>query len=391
MASRLASKTIKIALLAAVAGFFGVVVFCSYRPLRSPLAPLEGVSVAPAAPTWDWSSLRSGATAKSLGNWFDARVGLRSFWVRLDNQINYSLFGEITKRTAGTQLINGPGDWFYEKQYIDYSITPGTWSDQEALKVITRLRRVQDKLARRGIPLLLVIGPSKVETYPEHVPAKVFAGRSPTQVTTNFEHSRQFLRQADVNFVDGPALFTRWKQEGVGDLFARSGTHWSYHSALRIWEEIRTQLNPQLRHPIPDFIVPPAAPAPPASNDRDLLNLANLLISRPYEHDLPKPTPVAQHTVPTEDLPRLLWVHDSFGWPLIELIYQANAAQPTESLYYFNSCLRIPGATPTTTDPKQIEWTSFLAPYDAVVLVWTEIAFDFDSCGFIEALDNGLD
>ena len=391
MSSRPGPQTLKIALIAAVAGFVGFVSLDSFLPIPAVLPQLKGAVTPPPAPVWSWSTLRSGGLAGSIGTWFEANVGLRSFWVRLDNQINYSLFGELTKRGDGSRLINGPHDWFFEAQYLDYAITRGAMSEQDQRKMITRLRRVQDKLAKRGIPLLLVIAPSKVEVYPEHIPAKLFAGRSPEQTKTNYENARELLRESGINLVDGPALYRRWKQEGARDLFARSGTHWSYQSAIRVWDEIRGQLNPRMRRQIPDFQIPETARARPTGNDRDLLDLANLLIPQPYEHDLPKPAPLAQHDVTVEKLPRLLWVHDSFGWVLIELLYQANAAQPSESLYYFATCMRIPGGTPTATDLKKINWPDYLKSYDAVVLVWTEIAYEFDSCGFIEALDNALD
>ena len=264
MTFRLAHRTLKIAVIAATMAFIGFVSLDSFLPLPPLFPQLKGAVEPPPAPKWDWASLRSGATTGAIATWFEARVGLRSFWVRLDNQINYSLFGEITKRGEGSRLINGAGDWIYEAQYLDYAITPGTMAEQEQRNRITRLRRVQDKLARRGIPLLLVIAPSKVEIYPEHIPAKLFKGRSPALTTTNFENAQQLLREAGINFINGPELYRRWKREGAADLFARSGTHWSYHSATRIWEEIRAVLNPRMRHPIPEIKIPPTAPASPS-------------------------------------------------------------------------------------------------------------------------------
>ena len=124
--------------------------------------------------------------------------------------------------------------------------------------------------------------------------------------------------------------------------------------------------------------------------DADLINLLNLLFDFPFNHNQPFPVLAPQKDVPPDQLPRILWVHDSFGWPLIELLYNANAAQPAESLYYFENLYRIPGGTRTATDIHQLDWEAFLQTHDAVVMVWTEIAFESLGWGFFETVDEHL-
>ena len=99
---------------------------------------------------------------------------------------------------------------------------------------------------------------------------------------------------------------------------------------------------------------------------------------------------VAQTAVPETDLPRILWVHDSFGWALIDLLYPARAARPSESLYYFKTAFAIPGVIPIDRDLGALNWEDYLGGCDAVVIVWTEIAFDFKGWGFFDALDRAL-
>ncbi len=385
------NRRLKIALLAAVAIFWGAVVVDTFLSLPNILPKLKGATTPPPAPEWSLAALRSGKTMQAVAAWFDAHIGLRSFWVRLDNQIDYAVFGQLVKRGDGTRLIHSPGGWFFEKQYLDFAISKSLVAEDEYRRRIERMRRVEEKLARRGIPLLYVVAPSKVEVYPEHVPAELFRKGRPEQTTTGYEVASPLLRNSGLSYIDGPARYSRWKQEGVPDLFARSGTHWSYQSALRVWEEIRASLNPRLKHPIPAFAELPSRPGRPRGNDRDLLDLANLLWARPYEHMLPKPVLRAQQEVPESQLPRILWVHDSFGWVLIEQLYDAKAGRPSDSLYYFATQMKIPGGVATDTKIAEIDWPTFLRDYDAVVLVWTEIAFEFDGCGFYEALDKALD
>jgi hypothetical protein len=385
------SRRLKIALLVTVAVFWALVVADTFLPLPRVLSHLKGSTTPPPPPEWSPTALRSGATVRALTAWVDANIGLRSFWVRLDNQIDYSLFRQTAQRGDGTRLVLGAGDWLYERQYVEYATNKSILSPEECARRTERMRRVEAKLARRGIPLLYVIAPSKASVYPEHIPAEFFREKKPEQIVTSWELGRNYLPNSGVSYIDGPALYAGWKKEGVPNLFARSGTHWSYVSALRIWDEIRASLNPRLTHPIPPLQFAPLQSRRPQNNDRDLLDLANLLVSWPYEHPLPKPTMIPQKGIKTADLPRILWVHDSFGWVLIEELYESNSARPSNSLYYFATEMKIPGGVATDRKIAEIDWPTYLRDYDAIVLVWTEIAYEFDSCGFFEAIDKALD
>jgi len=381
----------KIALLTTVAVFWALVVADTFLPLPRFLSSLKGATTPPPPPEWNLTALRSGATVRALTSWVDAHIGLRSFWIRLDNQIDYSFFHQTPQRGDGTRLVLGSGNWLYERQYVEYATNKSILSPEECARRTERMRRVEAKLARRGIPLLYVIAPSKASVYPEHIPAEFYREKKPDQIVTSWELGRNYLPDSGVSYIDGPALYAKWKKDGVPDLFARSGTHWSYVSALKIWDEIRASLNPRLARPIPPLKTAPLITGHPEGNDRDLLDLANLLVSRPYEHDLPKPRMILQKDVPADQLPRILWIHDSFGWVLIEELYESNSARPSNSLYYFATEMKIPGGVATDRKIKDIDWPTYLRDYDAIVLVWTEIAFEFDSCGFFEALDKALD
>jgi hypothetical protein len=374
-------------------GFAGLLWFVglqTFFPFITLGDPLRGVTKEPAAPTWGCLALRSGATFRAIDDWFSSHVGLRNFWVRLDNQITYSLFGETERRSEGTHVVAGPGDWLFEHHYITHAVHPGGPTEAELRQSMVRLRRVQDKLAAHGLPLLLLVAPSKVETYPEHVPAAYWGGRDPARVTTTFERGRPLLAAYGINFYDGPARFREWKQTLPDNLFTRSGTHWSYYSAYHVLNELRDRLNPVMRHPLPEFRLKALHNRKPLGADEDLLALINLLVDTPHRHPTPSPDLAAQTAVPVEKLPRILWVHDSFGWPLIELLYAANAARPSESLYYFQNAYAIPGGVKTDRDLAKINWETYLRDYDAVVLVWTEIAFDSMGWGFLEAVDQHL-
>ena len=371
-------------------GFLWLVGLDTFLPVLPGGRNLRGAITPPPRLTWDWAALRSGETFRAIDTWFNANVGLRNWWVRLDNQISYSLFGETQKRPEGTHVVAGRDDWLFEHHYITYAVKPGTMPEADMRTALARIRRVQDKLAARGLPFLLVVAPSKVETYPDKVPDVYWGGRDPAQVLTNFERARPLFAEYGINFYDGPARFQEWQQTMPDNLFTRSGTHWSYYAVQHVLRDLRDRLNPVMRHPLPEFRLQALRSRPPLGTDEDLLALMNLLIDTPYRHPSPYPEFVEQQSVPPEKLPRILWIHDSFGWALIDLLYPANAARPSESLYYFQNAYAIPGVVKIKRDLAKTDWETYLRDYDAVVMVWTEIAFEFMGWGFFEALDEHL-
>lgn len=396
------SRRAQLAIIVAFAAFLAVGALGLVVRVPDLLPSLGGVEAPPPPVNWSFEKFRLGplepqSPQHTLEAHANARFGWRNFLVRLDHQVSWSLFLEthplpvVNGQKVGTRVIYGHHEWLFEEHYIQHAVTPAAPADEELRGKVARIKRVQDKLARRGIPFLLVVAPSKAEVYPEKVPLHIWNGRDPANVTTKFERARPFFNEAAVHWIDGPALYSRWKSAGKRNLFARSGTHWSYISAVDVLAEIRAQLNPAMRRPMPALPVVGEDLLAPQMNDRDILDLANLLVSAPYEHSVPFPRIEVQHETAPDQLPRILWVHDSFGWPLIELVYRGKVAAPSESYYYFETPKHIPGGANLAQTAASTNWPEYLAQKDAVIVVWTEIATDFWGWGFFEALDQALD
>jgi hypothetical protein len=383
-------RAAKITLVCLFMGVLFVVGLQVVRPIFPVGSKLKGMADEPPAPVWSLDTIRSGEAFRAASAWYDGHAGLRNFWVRLDNEVTYVLFTEATEHKVGTNLVVGEHDWLFERHYVKHAITPFKPDDARVRESIRHMRSVQDKLAKRGIPFLLLIAPSKVEVYPEHVPAAQLGGRDLAQVTTEYEHYKAELVAAGINLYDGPQVFLNWKKAGQRNLFARGGTHWSYASALQVLEDVRTRLNPTMRRPMPPLILEKKVTELAQLSDTDLFSLLNLLGDFPFNHPQPMPVLAPQKEVPVEQLPRIVWVHDSFGWPLIELVYNANVAQPTESFYYFETMFKVPGGVRLDTSISQLDWESYLKNKDAVVMVWTEIAFTYLGWDFFETLDAHL-
>jgi hypothetical protein len=132
-------------------------------------------------------------------------------------------------------------------------------------------------------------------------------------------------------------------------------------------------------------------PNRPQGNDRDLLDLANLLVSWPYEHPLPKPRMIPQKEIKTADSPTHPLGPRQLRWVLIEELYESNSRTSLQLALLLRNRDEDPRRGRHRRKTKEIDWPTYLRDYDAIVLVWTEIAYEFDSCVSFEAIDKALD
>src|SRR3990172_236261 len=117
------------------------------------------------------TDLFKGKFQNSVEQWLKQNIGFRGFFVKFDNQINYSLFDEFS-RNHPRKIILGKNKYLYEESYIDsYNrispMPPGELEDKTA-----SLKKLQDQLLKRNVRLLLMITPSKATVYPEYIPER---------------------------------------------------------------------------------------------------------------------------------------------------------------------------------------------------------------------------
>lgn len=352
--------------------------------------PLSGATPQPPAPVWSWRAVAEGEVFRRIDACYNSQAGLRPLLVRLDNQLTYSVFSEAAARTSGDSLVVGPGGWLYQRHYLRHAVTPSPIDPAKGRAAVARIRAVQDRLARRGLAFQLLVAPSKAEVYPAHASPAEFGGRDPARVVTAYELYRPELLAAGVNLLDAAGDFRAWAAAGAPDLFPRSGIHWGYEPALRVLEDLRTRLNRTLRRPLPPVELETTRVGPAFGPDRDLVNLLNLVWNDRYAPITRFPVPRRQTAVPETQLPRLLWVGDSFACGLLELLEKGGLLRTTDFLFYFQGFERWPPRSWPGGDVGKIEWETYLRGFDAVIFVMTERAFDDLGWGFFEAVEAKL-
>ena len=103
-----------------------VILFCLFLALPlvqmatgwPPDYPLAGVETATTRPAVGTRAWWNGTMQTEFDAWLGQRVGLRGLFVRTANQLNYTLFRALPKR-SGTQVLLGRDGMLFEKVYVD--------------------------------------------------------------------------------------------------------------------------------------------------------------------------------------------------------------------------------------------------------------------------------
>ena len=208
------------------------------------------------------------------------------------------------------------------------------FSEQDLDGWVRRLRERRDFLAARGTHYLFVICPNKETIYPERTP-RTWRPLGPTRLE---QLALRLERESDVPFLDlRPALRAEKSGDAPPDwVYTHSGTHWNGRGAYAAYRAIVERL--QRDSPGLECIPRESCRAVAARDSSESL------ASQLYVGDL-----VPQHRYglePTErryetllgsrrghgaklitrkdvDAPRLLWLHDSFGPYLDELLCES--------------------------------------------------------------------
>lgn len=223
-----------------VAVFFALIGF----PLLQMAVPLVRISPVEEnrlpAPLPDFAEIvlhGDGRLATPINRWFDDRIGFRALFIRLYNQLDYSLF-----RHSARLYIGRDGTLFL-RDFVDAKIAheragaPWQQAIQEQFLALAR------HLERRGIRLVIVSNPAKASVLTDRLPPDAPRLPSPSQ----FDTLRRFLsgHPAWIH-VDGQSVMG---QCGDYPLFYRTDIHLTMPAGYCIAQEIVSRIAVAEGHP----------------------------------------------------------------------------------------------------------------------------------------------
>ena len=388
---------------------FAAVALCALSATFLHIPPdrrLAGTEAGVRAPRLTPRTWLDGSFAAGVEPWLARHFGFRGYAIRVANQINYSFFGSLPKN-KGTGIDVGRDHWLFEHEYVRFHVGRYRMKQRHADRFARQAAKLRGLLAKRGIPLVVLVSPAKPEIYPEYLPDGVWPDAKTLASVTAREQMSSALRKAGVPVVDAHDLLLQMKDEpGAPLLFPAFGTHWNLYAAQRTLQEVWGAA----RKDAPSLPPFPSATgfemAPPSPTDRDLEGLLNLLW---YHRADDVPRPVFGDEAPSGDraaMPGVLLVGDSFCFQLMELLHRSRCAGFGRLLFYFRARYEYPYAAMAdagedafdraedfrkgSLDYGGLDWDGLLDGVGLVVIEFNEIYARRCAWGFLDFALRGL-
>ncbi|MEO1272549.1 MAG: hypothetical protein AAFX99_31010, partial [Myxococcota bacterium] len=360
--------------------------FIQYQTELLPDLPLNGAEQPPKTPSLTVNTWLDGSFANAVEPYLGAHIGFRGVFIRVANQVGYSVFGSLIGY-QGPSVVLGKEGWLYEKHYVETYTQRGAHTDEAGRQaLVAELVAFQQELQRHGIAFALVISPSKAEIVPQYLPDHLQARRAANPQPTTYELIVPELQRAGVRTIDGHALFVELRDKEPY-LFPPGGTHWTYYGSLlfclHLFEELSSVMPGRIALPEPQGVVWRKA----MGTDGDLEQFINMFWFPSMDARLPYLRLKARPR-PAEQRLSILMLGDSFAFTMVDMIGLMRVARDLDLLYYFRRHVHYPtpvldsgGLLPHRSlsvpmDRSRVDWDRLLFHKDLVLLEINEVAID---------------
>jgi alginate O-acetyltransferase complex protein AlgJ len=296
-----------------------------------PVSALRGVQKPVCFPKVNLYSIRHGEFQVMAEKWFARNFGLRELWIRLHNQILYTL---LRTTPIESTVDVGKNGQLYEKNYMEHYLGIKNPHIENLPEHMSGLKRLQQMLRDRGISLIVCISPSKAAFVPEDIPG--FYDSDKRTVSIGYRFMVRLLNENGIPWIDGPGLLRLHRNDSGAPIFPRCSSHWNsvgaFYSADRFVAVAESLAGHPMVHPLLESV---AIDHNPSSNDRELANLMNLFLT-------PADFPVAhvkfgsKGTSEGGNRPRLVVEGGSFNWIWLDALFCGRCLESADFFYYYS-------------------------------------------------------
>lgn len=335
--------------------------------------PLEGDITIASKPEFNKENYWDLKYQEDYNKYLNDNFGFRSWYVRLINQLRFSLFNS-TK--APGVVVGKEGELFIES-YIDDYIGRNYVGGSRIAQTVSKIKTLQDSLHARDIDLVVVFAPGKASYYPEKIPDRYIKRKKDS---TNYLAYADLFKKQNVNFIDFNKWFADNKPKFKHKVYPKYGTHWNHYgmsvaldSLIRYIEKKRNIDLPGFDYSVVNYNTALKG------NDYDIGVLMNLL--SPLEKD-PNPYPVYKFkNFKGQTKPDVLVVGDSYWWCQVGDDLPIHFFREDEYWFYNKDKLI---HNEKRGPVKDLNLSASLAQRNVIVLMATEATFYMFPYGFVD-------
>ena len=349
------------------------------RPFRE---RLDGYFDKVSRPHFSGGQYLSGTFQAEFEKWLNSSIRPREHYIRLYNQIQYSLF-RLSKDIVGKHdNILGLGYIAAEcgtDKNCDFSIPE---NHEKLADYVRRLASVQQKLSSAGKHFLFFITPSKATQFYDDIPLKYRIQRR-ADYRPPYHYLKELLEASGVRYLDSRDFVST---DGAPDFYA-TGIHWARPIEQRMSRAIVETMAEMSGRDLPRIDLGELRSSPaPYWRDADLFNLANI-IAKPHGTYYEYEARIAE--TERSALPRYLVQGGSFAEGLFFKDYEKFIEKSYS--FFYRQVLRSGRNNQKISNWDDVDFSALLDQVDFVLIEVNEAAISSFSNGYVEYLDNFLD
>ena len=352
------------------------------------LKPLYGYFQSTAKPAFSRTAWMTGAYQDQYHLNLEDSVGFKPFFVRLYNQVDYSLFNIA----HASKILAGKNEYLFADIYISgYTGTDFAGKGVMDHK-ISEIKFLQDYLWKeKGILLMVVFAPGKGFYYPEYIPDRFMKKR---RDVTNYSYYVERCKAEGINHIDFNRFLLDKKDTAKYVLYPKTGIHWSSYAAWLCGDSLQRYIGTKLNRQIPRMVLDSLTISAEARDyDNDQGQTMNLVWDIPYP---PLAYPKFHFTYDSvQPKPAGLIIGDSFYWYWYYNGIIDNTFKNKEFWYYNNEIY--PEQFTAPKNVGQINFIDGIMKQNVIILLqtnggygelgygWVDLAYDYLYPGFSRA------
>ncbi len=332
-----------------------------FGPFRE--RPLDGAFTRAEMVSFTHRNWSSGKFQDQAEKFLKDHIGFRNDLVRLQNQIDFSLFRKANAEGATV----GKNGQLFEYDYIRSWLGIDHPGEAFIRAKLNRAKFVQDHLKKEmNIDLVIVFEPGKASFYPEFIPSRYARLKNKESLYENYV---RLAREAGLDYIDLQAYFMQLKHTAEYPLFPSLGTHWSVYGMTFAADSLLKFIEQRREIGLaPVTIDSTEYSSTPRDTDDDVARTMNL-ICPPNAELLAYPV-LRIDTSGNFDKPMVLTVADSYYWNIFNTRIPKYVFA-NEAFWYFNA-LVYPDYYGGAKYTHELDLRSEVEKQDVIFLMVTE-------------------
>ncbi len=338
------------------------------------IRPLKGAIENAENPKFDKETWLDGSYQVQKEKYLKDSIGFKEIFIRLYNQMNYTLFDKTTARS----VVIGEDGYLYENDCI-LSYLGFDFIGEEIIKdKLAQFKDIVEVMEMHGTYVAVLLAPGKGGFYPDYFPPK-YAQFTPKE-QTNYEIFKRKLVEKEIPVMDVHNWFLEMKNTVHKEkkLYSKTGIHWSKYGEYLVADSLLKFLNVNTGCTFPEIVLDTIIVSKELRyTDNDLWKGMNLLVRFP---DFTMHYPYFHPDSEAKNTTKVLVIADSYYWGMYNFGMSKDYFSDSQFwFYYFNR-------HPEDNIPsgQKINIKEEVKKYDIVLFVNTDANLPRFGFGFLE-------